>query len=244
MDENGLIETSLGPIGAGAGLWDLVLAADPVVKAVMLILLLASVWSWMVVFDRGVRIRRLNGLAAGFERAFWGGADLRELFDRASGERHPIAAMYTAGYEEWESAKPATDAMERGNLVRRVSTVMRLTLERETSHLERNVGSLATIGSTAPFVGLFGTVWGIMNSFQSIALTRNTTLAVVAPGIAEALLATALGLVAAIPAVIFYNRLSRSIDGYADRLQTFADEVGVEIDRQLDRAPHATGRAA
>ena len=155
-----------------------------------------------------------------------------------------MAATYSAGYEEWDSAKRPGDPAGRASLLQRIGTVMRLTLERETSHLERNVASLATIGSTAPFVGLFGTVWGIMNSFQSIALSKNTTLAVVAPGIAEALFATALGLVAAIPAVIFYNRLSRELDAYAARLATFCDEVTVEIDRQMDRQAQASGKAA
>jgi len=238
VDENALSESA----GAGVGVWQLVLMADPVVKLVMLLLVVASVWSWMVIFDRGFRINRLKRLAGGFERAFWAGADLKELFERAAAERHPLAAMYAAGYEEWESAAHTRDAAARANLLQRVGAVMRLTLDRELAGLERNLGSLAPIGSTAPFVGLFGTVWGIMNSFQSIAVTETTTLAVVAPGIAEALLATALGLVAAIPAVIFYNRLSRDVDGYADRLGSFAEEVTVEIDRQMDREP--VGRAA
>ncbi len=228
--------------GAGLGVWELVLAADPVVKLVMILLLVASVWSWMVLFDRWSRLARVKRLAGAFERAFWSGADLKELFSRAAAERHPLAAMYAAGFEEWESAAGARDSAARANLLQRVGAVMRLTLDRELTGLERHVGSLATIGSTAPFIGLFGTVWGIMNSFQSIAVTETTTLAVVAPGIAEALLATALGLVAAIPAVVFYNRLAREIDGYADRLGSFAEEVTVEIDRQMDREP--LGRAA
>ena len=242
MGDNGVTTAVLGAPG-GMGVWDLVAAADPVVKAVMLLLVVASVWSWMVIFDRGMRLGRLRALAGAFERAFWSGADLKELFDRAAAERHPLAAMYAAGYEEWDSASAPRDPQARANLLQRVGSVMRLTSDRELVGLERNVGSLATIGATAPFVGLFGTVWGIMNSFQSIALTESTTLAVVAPGIAEALLATALGLVAAIPAVIFYNRLAREIDTYADRLSSFADEVAVEIDRQMDREP-VHGRAA
>ncbi len=241
MGENELMTAALGP-SQGMSVFELVAAADPVVKGVMLILVIASVWSWMVIFDRGLRLGRLKGMAARFERAFWSGADLKELFERATAERHPLAAMYAAGYEEWESAAVPRDDAGRANLLGRVASVMRLTVDRELGGLERNVGTLATIGATAPFVGLFGTVWGIMNSFQSIAVTESTTLAVVAPGIAEALLATALGLVAAIPAVVFYNRLAREIDAYADRLGSFADEVAVEIDRQMDREP--AGRAA
>ncbi len=241
MGDDGLTTATLDPAG-GMSVIELVAAADPVVKAVMVILVLASIWSWMVIFDRGFRLGRVRQMAATFERAFWSGADLKDLFDRAAAEQHPMAAMYAAGYEEWDSAGTPRDPQTRANLLRRVGSVMQLTLERELVGLERNVGTLATIGSTAPFIGLFGTVWGIMNSFQSIAVTESTTLAVVAPGIAEALLATALGLVAAIPAVIFYNRLARDVDAYADRAGSFAEEVSVEIDRQMDREP--AGRAA
>jgi biopolymer transport protein TolQ len=136
--------------------------------------------------------------------------------------------------EEWRDApKPSAGTAARA-LLERVGKVMGLTVDREVERLERYLSSLATIGSTAPFIGLFGTVWGIMNSFQSIALTRNTTLAVVAPGIAEALLATALGLVAAIPAVVAYNKLSADLDRYANRVHNFADELGVVLSRELE----------
>ena len=140
----------------------------------------------------------------------------------------------------------ATGAAQR-SLLERIGKVMSLTLERETEALERHLNSLATIGATAPFVGLFGTVWGIMNSFQSIALTKNTTLAVVAPGIAEALLATALGLVAAIPAVVAYNKLSGDLDRYAGRVANFADEFSIVLSRELDGgrlSGQEAGRAA
>lgn len=243
MNETAITALELAPSAGGIGILALVGAADPVVKAVMLILVVASIWSWMVIFERGLRLRRLHGLAGKFEQEFWSGADLRQLFDQATGQQHPMASMYAAAFEEWQSASPPRDAAARTNLVNRIGIVMRLSIDRDLARLERHVGSLATIGSTAPFIGLFGTVWGIMNSFQSIALTKNTTLAVVAPGIAEALLATALGLVAAIPAVVFYNRLSRDVDTYSNRLHAFADEVAVEIDRQMDRNTLG-GRAA
>jgi biopolymer transport protein TolQ len=147
---------------------------------------------------------------------------------------HPMAMMFAAAMEEWREAPASTEPAVHQSLLRRVARVMSLTMDREVGALEKHMSSLATIGSTAPFVGLFGTVWGIMNSFQSIAVTKNTTLAVVAPGIAEALFATALGLVAAIPAVIAYNKLSGEVDRYADRLDSFSEEFSVVLSRELD----------
>jgi biopolymer transport protein TolQ len=147
-----------------------------------------------------------------------------------------MAMMFAAAIEEWREAPRSTEPAVNQSLVSRVGRVMELTMDRELSVLERHLPSLATIGSTAPFIGLFGTVWGIMNSFQSIAVTKNTTLAVVAPGIAEALLATALGLLAAIPAVVAYNRLAGEVDRYADRLSSFGEEFTVVLSRELDAA--------
>ena len=201
----------------------------------MLLLLVASLWCWAVIFEKAWRLVRLRREAASFEQAFWSGQPLDELY-RRQGKRadHPMAMMFATGMEEWrEGSKPrATDNSQ--DLASRVGRVMCLAMEREVQALERYLPSLASIGSTAPFVGLFGTVWGIMNSFQSIALTKNTTLAVVAPGIAEALFATALGLLAAIPAVVAYNKLSNDLDRYANRLQSFADEFSIVVARELE----------
>ena len=188
-----------------------------------------------MILDRGLRITRLQHKAGAFEKAFWSGTALDELYRRL-GKRpeHPMAMMFATAMDEWREA-PSTDGPEaQRSLIERVGRVMELTRDREVQSLERHLPSLATIGSTAPFVGLFGTVWGIMNSFQSIAATKNTTLAVVAPGIAEALLATALGLLAAIPAVVAYNKLSSDLDRYAERLSSFADEFAVVVSRELD----------
>jgi biopolymer transport protein TolQ len=240
MEDNAVTALRLaGDQAVGFGLWSLVTQADPVVKVVLAILLLASIWSWTVIFDKTFRIGRLRRKARAFERAFWSGAPLDELYRRLGREAdHPMAMLFAAAMEEWrDSPRPPVSSGARA-LLERIGKVMMLTLERELEVLERYLSSLATIGSTAPFVGLFGTVWGIMNSFQSIALTKNTTLAVVAPGIAEALLATALGLIAAIPAVVAYNKLSGDLDRYANRVTSFADEFTVVLSRELE-----TGRA-
>jgi biopolymer transport protein TolQ len=219
---------------ASLGLWALVAQADPVVKGVLLLLVLASIWSWTVIFDKAFRLSLLRRKAQAFERAFWSGAPLDDLYRRLGhNAEHPMAMLFASAMEEWRDV-PRPSASSGRVLLERIEKVMALALDREIELLGRHLSSLATIGATAPFVGLFGTVWGIMNSFQSIALTKNTTLAVVAPGIAEALLATALGLVAAIPAVIAYNKLSGDVDRYANRLSNFADEFTVVLSRELD----------
>ncbi len=235
MESDPISSAMLGDPAAGTSILSMALEADIVVKLVMLLLLVASLWVWAVVFEKGFRLIRLRRQTSLFEQAFWSGTPLGELYRRL-GKRidHPMALMFAAGMEEWRSGPKALSGEAQDRLVGRIGQVMQLTLEREMRVLERNVSTLATIGSSAPFVGLFGTVWGIMNSFQSIAMTRNTTLAVVAPGIAEALFATALGLLAAIPAVIAYNRISTSVDGLGDRLSSFADEFGVVVSRELD----------
>jgi biopolymer transport protein TolQ len=235
MEDNAVTALSLaGDEAVGFGLWSLVMQADPVVKVVLAILVLASIWSWTVIFDKTFRIGRLRRKPRGFERAFWSGAALDDLYRQLGREAdHPMALLFAAAMEEWRDSPRPPPGGARA-LLERIGKVMALTLERELETLERHLSSLATIGSTAPFVGLFGTVWGIMNSFQSIALTKNTTLAVVAPGIAEALLATALGLIAAIPAVVAYNKLSGDVDRYANRVTTFSDEFSVVLSRELE----------
>ncbi len=234
MEDNAVTALRLaGDQAVGFGLWSLVSQADPVVKVVLAILVLASIWSWTVIFDKVFRLGRLRRKARAFERAFWSGAALDDLYRRLGREAdHPMAMLFAAAMEEWRDL-PRPPAGSRA-LLERIGKVMTLTLDRELEVLERYLSSLATIGSTAPFVGLFGTVWGIMNSFQSIAMTKNTTLAVVAPGIAEALLATALGLIAAIPAVVAYNKLSGDFERYANRITSFADEFTVVLSRELE----------
>lgn len=217
-------------------IWSMFLRADWIVKSVIAILLLASIWSWAIIFEKLLSLRRLNRLAGEFENAFWSGGALEDSFDRLQDRpRDPMSAIFVAAMREWQRSdtKRFGDMMlSRAGLEERVERVMHLTLAREMGRIERNVNFLASTGSTAPFIGLFGTVWGIMNSFHAIGATKNTSLAVVAPGIAEALFATALGLLAAIPAVLAYNKLSKDIDTYAGRLEGFAGEFLAILARQ------------
>jgi len=212
--------------------------ADYVVKAVMLLLLAASLWSWTIIFNKLVVLSGLKRKARRFEKLFWSGQSLDELYQQfAARNDHPLAAMFIAGLREWrrgfESDGGLRESMIPG-VKDRIEKAMSVTILRETDGIEKQLGILATIGSVSPFVGLFGTVWGIMNSFSAIAARHDTTLAVVAPGIAEALFATAMGLLAAIPAVIFYNRFVAEIGRYVNQLDAFADEFSAILSRQLD----------
>jgi len=227
-----------GAAARDLSVWGLFLQADPIVKLVMLILVLLSFWCWAVIFDKAFRLRRLSSRAKSFEDSFWSGGSLDDLYDRIGNKPgDPMAAVFAAAMREWRRSASrglvATQTM-RTSLQDRIERVMQVALGREMERLEKYMSFLASVGSTAPFIGLFGTVWGIMNSFQSIAASKNTSLAVVAPGIAEALFATALGLVAAIPAVIAYNKLSTELARYAGRLDAFADEFSAILSRQLD----------
>jgi biopolymer transport protein TolQ len=215
--------------------------SDTIVKVVMLLLLLASFWTWAVIFDKAIRLRRLRQAASSFEESFWSGGSLDDLYERV-GQRplDPMTAVFSAAMREWRrsAAKGLLGtAIMRASLQQRIERVMNVTVGREMERVERFMAYLATVGATAPFIGLFGTVWGIMNSFQSIAASKNTSLAVVAPGIAESLFATALGLVAAIPAVIAYNKLATDFGRYAGRLEAFASEFSAILSRQLDERP-------
>jgi len=215
----------------------LFLRADPVVKAVILLLVGASVWCWAIIFQKWFTMRRLNRQSNEFEKAFWSGNSLDDLYDRISQQpRDPMSAIFSAAMREWRRAPSggSGNGVSAG-LAERIDRVMHITLAREMDRAERYMTFLATTGATAPFIGLFGTVWGIMHSFQSIAISKNTSLAVVAPGIAEALFATALGLLAAIPAVIAFNKLSRDLDRYAGRLESFSGEFGAILSRELDQ---------
>ncbi|MFQ5763445.1 MAG: protein TolQ [Rhodospirillales bacterium] len=218
--------------------WALFLRADPIVKSVIILLLGASIWCWAIIFDKIIGLRRLNVRSSEFEQAFWSGKSLDDLYDRiASQPRDPMSAVFVAAMREWRRT-PARggESDSRVGVADRIERVMQITLSREMDRAERNITFLATTGSTAPFIGLFGTVWGIMNSFQSIAVSKNTSLAVVAPGIAEALFATALGLLAAIPAVVAYNKLTKAMDSYASRLDSFAGEFSAILSREMENS--------
>ena len=215
--------------------WALFLQADWVVKIVMLLLVVASVWCWAIIIDKTRRLRRLKLQADSFEDDFWSGGSLDELYERVGKEpQDPMASIFAVGMREWRRSAPRGGPEERMSMQQRIERVMQVTVGREMVQAERYMTFLASVGSVAPFVGLFGTVWGIMNSFAAIAGSKSTNLAVVAPGIAEALFATALGLVAAIPAVIAYNKISNDLNRYAGRLDAFASEFGTILSRQLE----------
>ncbi len=212
--------------------------ADWIVKIVIIVLILASFWSWAIIFDKLIRLRSLRAKANQFEETFWSGISLEDLYDRIGARPDdPMSTVFSGAMREWRrtvSKGIALTGAARAGLQQRIEQVMGVTVSREMESLEKRMIFLASVGSTAPFIGLFGTVWGIMNSFQSIAVSKNTSLAVVAPGIAEALFATALGLVAAVPAVIAYNKLSTEISRYAQRLEGFAAEFMTILSRQLE----------
>ncbi len=204
------------------------------VKIVMIVLILASFWSWAIIFEKAMMFTRLRRQSVRFEEAFWSGKPLDDLFDRISGTpESPIERVFVAGMTEWRRS------FGDGGLIpgtqQRVERAMQVAIARESEVINRRLPFLASVGSTAPFVGLFGTVWGIKHSFELIATQQNTNLAVVAPGIAEALLATALGLLAAIPAVLAYNRLIGEAGSLTGGLENFADEFSTILARQIDR---------
>ena len=241
--------TPLGDLAHDLSLWGLFLQADWVVKLVMVGLLLASVWVWAIVFEKISSIRRANRQADAFEDHFWSGGSLDELY-RREGENpaHPIAAVFGAAMREWHRSadrlRGGAHAASAAGTQERLDRAMTVTVQREMDRMERWMVFLASVGSVAPFVGLFGTVWGIMNSFAAIAGMQNTNLAVVAPGIAEALFATAVGLVAAIPAVLAYNKISTDLSRFAGRLEGFASEFGAILSRQSESMPAASPVAA
>lgn len=219
---------------ADVTIWGLFIQAGFVVKLVMLGLLAASIWTWAIIIDKTIAYKRINRTIDRFEQQFWSGQSLEELYRSLNDKRiSGMAAIFMSAMREWKKS------FEKGarspfGLQMRIDKAMDVALARENENLESRLGFLASIGSAAPFIGLFGTVVGIMTSFQAIAASKNTNLAVVAPGIAEALLATAIGLLAAIPAVIAYNKLSGDAAKINARLEGFADEFSAILSRQID----------
>ena len=227
----GSVDTDLSIIG-------LFLAADAVVKAVMLGLIIVSIFTWAIIFDKILKLRGLRAHARAFEDSFWSGGSIEELYDKVGTNPHdPMSLVFSEAMREWRNSKDLARKSEevRASLRARIQQIMNLTIDREMERLEKNMSFLASVGSTAPFVGLFGTVWGIMDAFQSIAATKTTALSVVAPGIAEALFATALGLIAAIPAVVAYNKISHDLDRFAQSLEGFSAEFISILSRNLDK---------
>jgi len=222
-------------VAVDLSIFELFKNAHLVVKLVIIGLVLASMWSWAIIFEKFFLFARTRKETDNFEQVFWSGQSLEELYQALSQRRNTsMAALFVAAMREWKRSVEGKPKPSAG-VQHRVEKVMDVTISREVERMERRLTFLATVGSTAPFVGLFGTVWGIMTSFQAIAVSKNTSLAVVAPGIAEALFATALGLLAAIPAVIFYNRFNTEVARHAGRLEGFADEFSAILSRQIDK---------
>ena len=235
MNPNDLLKSTIEPAAtAGFSFSELFLNASLTVQIVMVGLLIASVWSWAIIIEKLFAFRKARQETDRFEQTFWSGQSLDELYTGLSrGRTIAMSALFVAAMREWKRSVEG-NIRALGGIQLRVEKVMDVTISREMERLDRRLLFLATVGSTAPFVGLFGTVWGIMTSFQAIAVSKNTSLAVVAPGIAEALFATALGLMAAIPAVVFYNKFQADSAQISHRLEAFADEFAAIVSRQID----------
>lgn len=219
------------------GIWELILEAGLLVQGVMALLVLASLASWVVIFQKRQVLSRAEKRARDFEEKFWSGADLNALYDKVAGNtagREGIESIFEAGFREFsrlrEERHLAPDTLTGG-----AQRAMRVTLSREMDRLEARLSFLATVGSVSPYVGLFGTVWGIMNSFRGLAGAHTATIAMVAPGIAEALIATAMGLFAAIPAVIAFNKFSVQVERLELRYDNFKEEFAGILHRQARR---------
>ncbi len=217
-------------------LFALFLRADPIVKGVMIILALASVWSWAVAIDKWFSVSGARARAKRLEQAFWAGQPLEDMDGRvAERPSEALARVFAAGQREWRDSRRGQPGDEQNRqIIDRASAAMDAASNRETQRMESGLPTLAIIASSTPFIGLFGTVIGIMNSFRDIAAKGETNLTVVAPGIAEALFATGLGLFAAIPALIFYNKFSSDVSAFSERMANFAQEVSVRLSRRLN----------
>jgi biopolymer transport protein TolQ len=217
---------------------DLFFQADWLVKLVIIMLLAASVWSWAIIFDKIITLRLLKKRINSFEKAFWSGQPLDNLHKKIKGrEDNPLSIIFSSAMHEWSTksvAKIKTNDYLRASTKERINQAMSVAANKSLESIEKNLTFLAIVGSSTTFVGLFGTVWGIMNSFQAIAISKNTNLAVVAPGIAEALLATALGLATALPAMVFYNKFASEINKLSAKAEDFSYELSAIISKELD----------
>jgi biopolymer transport protein TolQ len=221
-------------VSSDLNLWLLVLQASTVVQLVILLLLLASVLSWTLIFDRARALKRAKRLADAFEQRFWSGGDLADLYHALERDRdgpRGLAAIFQAGFREYARLRKGGQGDPMAVLMG-AQRAMRVVLNREMDTLENHLPFLATVGSTSPYIGLFGTVWGIMHAFHSLSNVKQATLAMVAPGISEALVATAIGLFAAIPAVVAYNRYSADVERLNNRYDGFVEEFSTILQRQ------------
>jgi len=235
-----MIPADAAQVAHDMSLWGLFWQAHIVVKLVMAGLLAASIWCWAIIVDKTLLFRRTRREMDRFEEVFWSGQSLEELYlALQNSPAGGLGAVFVAAMREWKRSFEGT-GRSVASLSQRIDKVLDVTIQREVERLESKLLVLASIGSAGPYIGLFGTVWGIMNSFTSIAASKNTSLAVVAPGIAEALFATAIGLFAAIPAVLAYNKLNSEVSKLQSRLEAFADEFSAILSRQIDeRIAHA-----
>ena len=220
-------------------MWDMVWDSDMVTKVVMIGLIAASLWSWAIIFEKISILRQVKNLSKNFEEKFWSGGSLDRLFETIGNHpRDPMSSMFVAAMKEWKRTnimKSKTDRGLRGvSLQQRIEKAMMVSMDKELDELDTRLGFLASTGSIAPLVGLFGTVWGIINSFNAIAVSQSNSLAAMAPGIAEALFTTAFGLIAAIPAVVAYNMFTSDIDRYAKKLENFMAEFSSILSREID----------
>ena len=231
--------TDVANAAQAMSMWDLVWASDTVTKVVMIGLIAASVWSWAIIFEKLGTLRQVKQRSRKFEERFWSGGSLDRLYDAiGTHPSDPMSAMFVAAMKEWKRTnimKSKTDRGLRGvSLQQRIEKAMTVSMDKEVEALDTRMGFLASTGSVAPLVGLFGTVWGIINSFNAIAATQSNSLSAMAPGIAEALFTTAFGLIAAIPAVVAYNKITSDIDRYAKRLENFMVEFSSILSREID----------
>jgi biopolymer transport protein TolQ len=220
-------------------IWSLIWASDIVIKSIVVGLIAASVWSWTIIIEKVGTLRTVKSLSKSFEEKFWSGGSLDKLYDSIGNRpRDPMSAMFVSAMKEWKRTnilKSKTDRGLRGvSLQQRIEKAMSVSLDKEIDALDTRMGVLASTGSVSPLVGLFGTVWGIMNSFSALGVGTNNSLSAIAPGIAEALFTTALGLIAAIPAVVAYNKISSDIGRYAGRLENFMAEFSTILSREID----------
>lgn len=219
-------------------MYGMFMQADLIVKFVMVLLMMASFWCWAIIIEKWYLFRSIKAKANRFESDFWSSEALDKFYEKSKKRaNHPMAIIFVAAMEEWFRSKTGTPQVQQGlkiSLRERIVQVMQVSRNRELERIERGLSFLATTGASAPFIGLFGTVWGIMNSFNAIAASKNTSLVAVAPGIAEALFATAIGLFAAIPAVIAYNKFSNEMNNFANKLEDFSTEFDTILSRQME----------
>jgi biopolymer transport protein TolQ len=221
-------------------IWGMFVHSDAFMKTLIIVMIFASIWSWAIIIDKIRTFKKIQNKIEKFEKRFWSGNSLDAFYDEVEKSRNkdPLSAIFLAAVKEWKRSVK----MRNGNAIKGVSTqeriekVIQITIDREVEKLNNRMIFLASTGSVSPLAGLFGTVWGIMSSFQAIGATKNTNISAVAPGVAEALLTTAVGLIAAIPAVIAYNKFANDIERLTNKMETFAGELEAIISRQIEQA--------